>query len=101
MLVVAGIAVGLIAFILYALDRKAKGEPIAWDTAAKLTMFSGLVTSGVVFATTADVPAESIATDASTTAFPSTTAIASAAADASTGFSTTRSVSSKSTASEV
>jgi hypothetical protein len=57
MLVVSGIAVGLIAFILYALDRKAKGEPIAWDTAAKLTMFSGLVTSGVVFATTADVPA--------------------------------------------
>lgn len=56
MIVVAGVAVGLIAFILYALDRKAKGEPIAWDTAAKLTTFSGLVTSGVVFATTADVP---------------------------------------------
>lgn len=57
MLVVSGIAVGLIAFILYALDRKAKGEPIAWDTAAKLTMFSGLITSGVVFATTAEIPA--------------------------------------------
>jgi hypothetical protein len=57
MLVVSGIAVGLIAFILYALDRKAKGEPIAWDTAAKLTTFSGLITSGVVFATTAEIPA--------------------------------------------
>ena len=57
MLVVSGIAVGLIAFILYALDRKAKGEPIAWDTAAKLTTFSGLITSGVVFATTAEVQA--------------------------------------------
>lgn len=57
MLVVSGLAVGLIAFILYALDRKAKGEPIAWDTAAKLTTFSGLITSGVVFATTTDVPA--------------------------------------------
>lgn len=57
MIVVAGLAVGLIAFILYALDRKSKGESIAWDTAAKLTTFSGLITSGVVFATTADVPA--------------------------------------------
>lgn len=57
MLIVAGIAVALVCFILYTLDRKAKGEPIAWDTAGKLSLFGGLLTSGVVFATTSDIPA--------------------------------------------
>lgn len=56
MLVVSGVAVALVCFILYALDRKSKGEPIAWDTAGKLSVFGGLLTSGVVFATTADIP---------------------------------------------
>jgi len=51
MIVVASIAVALVAFILYALDRKAKGEPISWETASKVSLFGGLVTSGVVFAT--------------------------------------------------
>jgi hypothetical protein len=51
MIVVASIAVALVAFILYALDRKTKGEPISWETAGKLSLFGGLVTSGVVFAT--------------------------------------------------
>lgn len=57
MLIISGVAVALVCFILYALDRKSKGEPIAWDTAGKLSVFGGLLTSGVVFATTADVPA--------------------------------------------
>lgn len=47
----------LVCFILYTLDRKSKGEPIAWDTASKISIIGGLLTSGVVFASTADVPA--------------------------------------------
>lgn len=44
----------MVAFIIYALDRKAKSEPISWETAGKLSLFGGLLTSGVVFATTAE-----------------------------------------------
>ena len=51
MIIVASVAVALVAFIAYALDRKSKGEPISWETAGKLSLFGGLVTSGVVFAT--------------------------------------------------
>ena len=51
MIIVASIAVALVAFIAYALDRKSKGEPISWETAGKISLFGGLVTSGVVFAT--------------------------------------------------
>jgi hypothetical protein len=54
MIVVASLAVAIVAFILYALDRKAKGEPISWETAGKLSLFGGLLTSGVVFSTTAE-----------------------------------------------
>lgn len=55
MIAIAGVAVAIVCFILYALDRKSKKEPIAWDTAGKLSLFGGLLTSGVVFATSADV----------------------------------------------
>ena len=55
MRVISGVAVALVCFILYALDRKAKSEPIAWDSATKLSLFGGLLTSGIVFATTTDV----------------------------------------------
>lgn len=54
MIVVASMAVALVAFIVYALDRKAKGEPISWDSAIKLSLFGGIVTAGVVFATTTE-----------------------------------------------
>jgi hypothetical protein len=54
MIVTAAVAVAMVAFILYALERKSKGEPISWEHAGKLTLFSGLITSGVVFATTAE-----------------------------------------------
>jgi hypothetical protein len=56
MIIVAGVAVALACFILYALDRRSKGEPLSWDTAGKLSIFGGLLSSGIVFATTADVP---------------------------------------------
>ena len=57
MIVITSIAVALVAFIVYALERRAKKEQIVWEDAAKLSLFSGLVTSGVVFATTSDIPA--------------------------------------------
>ena len=56
MLVIASVAVALVAFIIYALDRRSKQEPIEWDQAAKISLMSGLITSGVVFSTTADIP---------------------------------------------
>ena len=54
MIVVTSLAVAMVAFILYALDRKAKSKPISWETAGKLSLFGCLITSGVVFATTAE-----------------------------------------------
>ena len=54
MIVIASVAVALVAFILYALERKSKGEPISWDSALKLSLFGGLLTSGVVFSTSSD-----------------------------------------------
>lgn len=56
MIVVASIAVALVSFIIYALERRSKKEHIVWEDAAKLSLFSGLITSGVVFASTAEVP---------------------------------------------
>lgn len=57
MIVIASLSVAIVAFILYALERRSKEEPIAWDIAGKLALFSGLITSGVVFATTTDLTA--------------------------------------------
>jgi hypothetical protein len=62
MIIIASVAVALVSFILYALDRKSKGEPIAWDTAGKLSLFGGLITSGVVFASTTDGVVEAVKT---------------------------------------
>ena len=57
MIIIASVAVALVAFIIYALDRRSKEQPIEWDQAGKVSLMSGLITSGVVFATTAEVPA--------------------------------------------
>ena len=57
MLVITGVAVALVCFILYALDRKSKGGPISWESAGKLSLFGGLLSSGVVFASTTELPA--------------------------------------------
>ena len=54
LIIIASIAVGLVAFILYALERKSQGETSSWEHALKLSLFGGLVTAGVVFATTAE-----------------------------------------------
>jgi hypothetical protein len=45
------VGVALVSFILYALDRRAKEEPIDWFTAAKLMAFGGLMAGGVVYVT--------------------------------------------------
>ena len=54
MIIVASIAVAIVCFILYALDRKSKLEPINWSQASKLSVFGGLITAGVVFATSGE-----------------------------------------------
>jgi hypothetical protein len=55
MIVITAVAVALVVFILYALERKSKDKQIDWFDAGKLTLFGGLLSSGVVFATTSDV----------------------------------------------
>jgi hypothetical protein len=54
-LIIASVAVALVAFIIYALERKSKSEPIVWEHAAKISVVGGLLTAGVVFSTTADI----------------------------------------------
>ena len=58
MIVIASIAVALVAFILYALERRSKQEPIVWEDALKLSVFGGLLSAGVVFAATAETVQE-------------------------------------------
>lgn len=55
MIIIASIAVALVSFIVYALERRSKKELIVWEDAIKLGLFSGIITSGVVFASTTDV----------------------------------------------
>jgi len=62
MIVIASVAVALVSFILYALDRRSKNEPISWETAGKLCLFGGIITSGVVFAATTEGVTEVIKT---------------------------------------
>jgi len=43
------VAASLICFILYALDRKFRGEPIDWITASKLTTIGALLSGGIAY----------------------------------------------------
>jgi len=61
MLVLVGVSVALVCFIVYALERRTKNEKIVWEDALKLGLFGGIISSGVVFASTTDVVAETIA----------------------------------------
>jgi len=54
MIVFAALSVALVSFIVYALERRSKSEPIVWEDALKLSLFGGLITAGVVFASTAE-----------------------------------------------
>jgi len=49
------IAVALVCFILYALDRRAKNEAIDWLTAGKMTVFGGAIAGGIVYVLKTDV----------------------------------------------
>jgi hypothetical protein len=60
MLVISSLAVALVVFILYALERRSKSEPIVWVDAGKLSIFGGILTAGVVFASTSEVVTEAV-----------------------------------------
>jgi hypothetical protein len=57
LLVVASLSVAIVAFIVYALERRAKEEPIIWEHAGKLSLFGGIVTAGILFVSNADTKA--------------------------------------------
>jgi hypothetical protein len=58
MIVLASVAVAIVCFIIYALDRRAKKESISWEHALKLSLFGGLITAATVFSTSAEGVAE-------------------------------------------
>ena len=62
MIVIAAVSVALVCFIVYALERRSKNEPIVWVDAGKLSIFGGIITAGVVFATSSEVVADAVKT---------------------------------------
>ena len=60
MIVVASVTVGIVCFIVYALERRSKELPIEWIDAAKLSLFGGIITAGVVFATSTNVIGDTV-----------------------------------------
>jgi hypothetical protein len=60
MIVIAAVSVALVCFIVYALERRSKNEPIVWVDAGKLSIFGGIITAGVVFATSSEVVADAV-----------------------------------------
>jgi hypothetical protein len=57
---IAAVSVALVCFIVYALERRSKGEKIDWVDAGKLSLFGGIISAGVVFATTTDVVTDAV-----------------------------------------
>lgn len=55
MLLVASIGVALVAFIIYALERRSKSEAIVWEDALKISLFGGILSAGIVLVSTTDV----------------------------------------------
>jgi len=60
MIAIAAASVALVCFIVYALERRSKSEPIIWADAGKLSLFGGIITAGVVFATSNEVIADAV-----------------------------------------
>jgi hypothetical protein len=60
MIVIASVAVALVCFIVYALERRSKNESIQWVDAGKITIFGGILTTCVVFATTSEVVVDAV-----------------------------------------
>jgi len=60
MIVIAALSVALVCFILYALERRSKSEPINWMDAGKVTVIGGIITAAVVFATTTEMVVDAV-----------------------------------------
>lgn len=60
MIVIASVAVALVSFIVYALERRSKSQPIDWFDAGKITVFGGILSACVVFATTSEVVVDAV-----------------------------------------
>jgi len=60
MIIIASVAVAIVCFIVYTLERRSKEAPIEWVDATKLSLFGGLITAGVVFATSTNVIADTM-----------------------------------------
>lgn len=60
MIVVASVAVAIVCFIVYALERRSKELPIEWIDAAKLSLFGGVITAGVVFVTSTNAITDTV-----------------------------------------
>jgi len=60
MIAIAAVSVALVCFIVYALERRSKDQPIDWTDAGKLSLFGGIISAGVVFATTTDVVTDAV-----------------------------------------
>jgi hypothetical protein len=64
MSIYVAVAVAIICFILYALDRRFKGEPIDWFSASKLTVLGGLLSGGIAYTVSSpEVIAEVVKTE--------------------------------------
>ena len=60
MILVAPLAVALTCFIIYVIERKSKSEPISWEHVVKLCLFGGLLSAGVVFASSSEAVIEAV-----------------------------------------
>ncbi len=54
MIIYIPIAVSLVCFILYALDRRSKNEAIDWATAIKMMIFGASLSGGIVYVLKSD-----------------------------------------------
>jgi len=62
LILIVPLAIAIVCFIIYALDRRSKGEPIVWESALKMALFGGVLASGVVFSVGTDTVTESVKT---------------------------------------
>ena len=49
LVIIVAASVALASFIVYALERRSKAEPIVWEDAIKIGLFGGIVSAGIVF----------------------------------------------------
>jgi uncharacterized membrane protein len=54
MILIVAISVAIVCFILYALERRSRREPISWEQAGKLSLVGGIIAAGITFAVGSD-----------------------------------------------